>query len=151
MSGIVYLAGPITGLAYGEAEDWRAYAKAVLAPQIKAISPLRGEDYLASLGKLSGTGEEYTHLGVLSLPRGVMTRDFFDANRCDVLLVNLLGATKVSIGTVMEIAWVFARQKPIVVAMEPDNVHRHMMIDQAIGYQIATLDEALDVVRSILA
>jgi len=149
MNGTVYLAGPITGLAYGEAEDWRAYAKAVLSP-IKAFSPLRGKEYLASLGALSGTGEEYAHLGVLSLPRGVMTRDRFDATRCDVLLVNLLGATRVSIGTVMEIAWADLVRTPIVVAMEPDNVHRHMMIDEAIGYQLDTLDAALDVVRSIL-
>jgi hypothetical protein len=34
-----------------------------------------------------------------------MTRDRFDATRCDVLLVNLLGAERVSIGTMMEVAW----------------------------------------------
>ncbi|MGZ5095552.1 MAG: hypothetical protein ACXWCH_30925, partial [Burkholderiales bacterium] len=81
----------------------------------------------------------------------VMTRDRFDATRCDVLLVNLLGTTRVSIGTVMEIAWADAKRIPIVVAMEPQgNPHEHMMIAEAIGFRVPTLDEALHIVKAII-
>lgn len=149
----VYLAGPITGLTYDGAEDWRAYAKAELAKfNIHGLSPLRAKDYLRQVkGPLSGTGEEYEHLGVLSLPRGVMTRDRFDATRCDVLLVNLIGAKAVSIGTVMEIAWADLSRTPIVVAMEDKgNPHEHMMIAEAIGFRLPTLDGALHVVKAII-
>ncbi len=101
----------------------------------------------------SATCQEYGHLSPLSGPRGIMTRDRFDATRCDVLLVNLLGAAKVSIGTVMEIAWADLKRTPIVVAIENDgsNPHEHAMIGEAIGFRCGTLDEALDVVRSILS
>lgn len=148
---LVYLAGPITGLSYDGAEDWRAYAKGKLGEfGIKGLSPLRAKDYLRSLDVLSGTGEEYAHLGVLSTCRGVMTRDRYDATRCDVLLVNLLGAKSVSIGTVMEIAWADLKRTPIVVAMEATgNCHAHMMISEAIGFSLPTLDQALDVVAAI--
>jgi nucleoside 2-deoxyribosyltransferase len=150
----VYLAGPITGLDYKGCTDWREYAKADLAGAgIAGLSPLRAKEYLAALpGPISGTGEEYAHLGVMSLPRGVMTRDRFDATRCDVLLVNLLGAKAVSIGTVMEIAMADAVRTPIVCAMEPSgNPHEHMMIAEAIGFRVPSIDEALHVVKAILS
>lgn len=149
---LVYLAGPISGLTYDDAEDWRTLAKASLAlADIKAVSPLRAKDYLRDLSSaISGTGAEYQHLGVLSTPRGVMTRDRYDATRCDALLVNLLGAERVSIGTVMEIAWADYCRTPIVVAIEPSgNPHEHMMIAEAIGFRVPTLSEALHVVCSI--
>lgn len=151
MSKLVYLAGPITGLSYGGATDWREHARGVLAPEITGLSPMRGKEYLASIEKISGTGEEYAHMGCLSLPRGVMTRDRFDCTRCDVLLVNLLGAKAVSIGTVMEIAWADSVRTPIVCAIEPTgNPHEHMMIQEALGYRVPSLNEALHIVRAIL-
>lgn len=110
----VYLAGPISGLSFKGCTDWRAeVAEALGEIYIRTLSPLRGKDYLASLPVLSGHGREYAHMGVLSTPRAVMTRDRFDATRCDVLFVNLLGAKQVSIGTVMEIAWADACRTPI--------------------------------------
>ncbi|HVJ31683.1 MAG TPA: nucleoside 2-deoxyribosyltransferase [Terriglobia bacterium] len=150
----VYLAGPITGLTYAGSTDWRKYAKDTLEEAgIKGLSPMRGKEYLASLaGPISGTGEEYSHLGPLSLPRGVMTRDRFDATRCDVLLVNLLGAKAPSTGTIMEIAWADYCRIPIVCAMEQTgNPHEHMMINEALGYRVSTLDEALHIVKAILS
>ncbi len=149
----VYLAGPITGLNYGGCTDWRQYATNSLAEAtIKGLSPMRGKEYLAAIsGPLSGTGEEYKHLSVISLPRGIMTRDRYDATRCDVLLVNLLGAKAVSIGTVMEIAWADYCRIPIVCAIEETgNVHEHMMIGEALGYRVPSLDEALHIVKAIL-
>lgn len=149
----VYLAGPITGLSYAGCTDWRELAKSELGKSgIKGLSPMRGKEYLAAIEKISGTGEEYAHLGVLSLPRGVMTRDRYDATRCDLLLVNLLGAKAVSVGTVMEIAWADLSRIPIVCAMEATgNPHEHMMVAEALGYRVPTLDEALHICRAILS
>jgi nucleoside 2-deoxyribosyltransferase len=148
----VYLAGPITGLSYDQGQDWRVKATEKLADfGVAGLSPLRAKEFLRQCGMLSGTGEEYAHLGVLATPRCVMTRDRFDATRCDVLLVNLIGATRVSIGTVMEIAWADLARIPIVVAIEPaGNPHEHMMVNEAIGFRLPSLDEALTVVGAIL-
>jgi hypothetical protein len=148
----VYLAGPITGLNFAGCTDWRKLATERLAKDgITGLSPLRCKDYLAGLESISGTGKEYAHMGPLSLPRGVMTRDRFDTTRCGVVLVNLLGAKAVSIGTVMEIAWADLSRTPIVCAMEAEgNPHEHMMVTEALGFRVTTLDEALNVVAAIL-
>lgn len=151
---IVYLAGPITDLSYKGCTEWREHAKRVLSVAgIKGVSPMRAKDYLAHLDKISGTGEEYAHLGAMSLPQGVMTRDHFDATRCDAILVNLLGAKAVSVGTVMEIAFAYTRQIPIICAIEEKgNPHNHMMLTEAIRpFRVADLDEALHIVKAMLA
>lgn len=151
----VYLAGPIAGLGYAAAVDWRDDVIAQLAADdIKGLSPMRAKEYLKHVERdvgFSATCEEYGHLSPMSSPRGIMTRDRYDATRCDVLLVNLIGAARVSVGTVMEIAWADLCRTPIVVAMEPGNVHEHAMVNEAIGFRCGTLDEAVHIVRSILA
>lgn len=154
MRQTVYLAGPISGLGYADAVDWREHAIQQLRQSgIDGLSPMRAKEYMAAVTSdvgFSATCEEYGHLSPLSSPRGIMTRDRFDATRCDVLLVNLLGATKVSVGTVMEIAWADLKRTPIIAIMESGNVHEHCMINEAIGFRVGTLDEALHVVRAVL-
>lgn len=153
MSKRVYLAGPITGLRYAEGQSWRDHAQNELGRVgIEAFSPLRSKAYLNTVdGPLTASCDGYDVLGVLSSKRGIMTRDRWDATRCDVILVNLLGAKSVSIGTVMEIAWADAVRTPIVCAIEPEgNVHEHAMIQEALGFRVPTLDEAIQVTRAIL-
>lgn len=152
MRPTVYLAGPITGLNFDGATEWREQvANALAVHGIKAFSPMRAKEYLAALPALSGHGKEYAHLGVLSQARSVMTRDRFDATRCDVLFVNLLGITQPSIGTCMEIAWADLSRIPIVCAMETSgNPMEHMMINEAIGFRVSTLAEAVYVTKAVL-
>jgi nucleoside 2-deoxyribosyltransferase len=149
----VYLAGPISGLHFNECTDWREYAiKSLAQVGIKGLSPMRCKDYLESLERpLSSHGRDYEHLGVFSASRSIMTRDRFDATRCDVVLANLAGAKIPSIGTVMEIAWADLSRIPVVCAIEKDgNPHEHMMISEAIGFRVQTLDQAIEVVKGIL-
>lgn len=143
----VYLCGPIAGLSYEGATDWREYAAEKLKPA-KALSPMRNKEFLKDVGELASCGYDKS---VLSTNRGIMTRDRWDATRCDVLLVNLLDAKRVSIGSIMEIAWADLVRTPIVCAMEPGNPHEHGMVSEAIGYRVGTLDEAIAVTRSLLA
>jgi nucleoside 2-deoxyribosyltransferase len=156
MHKLVYLAGPITGLDYAGCTNWRNMAVATLAfAGIKGLSPMRWKEYLREQGILPALRNaqedyEYAKYGVMSTSRGIMTRDRFDATRCDVLLVNLLGAEKVSVGTVMEIAWADLKRTPIVAVMEAGNVHEHGMVNEAIGFRCDTLEEGLNIVKGIL-
>jgi len=79
-----------------------------------------------------------------------MTRDYFDCTTCDILIVNLLGYTRVSIGTVMEIAWAHAHRIPIICIMEEGNIHDHPMINEAIGFRVESVYDAIDVARAVL-
>lgn len=144
----VYLGGPITGLTYDDGNEWRSFASEWLWQEgIRPYSPLRAKEYLRHVGILD---KQYHELNVLSGPKGITTRDRFDVMRCDLLLVSFIGAERVSIGTVMEIAWADMLRKPIVVAMEEVNPHRHEMLTTAAGFVVETLEEALSLTRAIL-
>jgi nucleoside 2-deoxyribosyltransferase len=144
---LAYLAGPITGLSYGECTDWREWMHNNLPDNIIGLSPLRAKDYLK--GEKTIAMEYASH--VLSCERGISTRDYNDVKRCDVLVVNFLGAKTVSIGTCMEIAWAKAMQKPIVAIIEKEgNIHDHPMIRDSIGFRVETLEQASWVTQAIL-
>lgn len=143
----VYLAGPIKGLSYDGANYWRDVMISDLAQHdIKGLSPMRCKEYLEGCTNLGMSFYD----GVLSTPRGIMVRDRFDATRCDVMLVNLLHATTVTIGTCMEIAWADLKRIPVVAIMEDGNIHDHPMINEAVGFRVKTLEEARDTVLAIL-
>lgn len=144
-----YLAGPITGLTYGDCTDWREYAVKELATVgIRGVSPLRAKDYLKNETNISSSYENIA----LSSSRGIMTRDRWDATRCDVVLANFLGADKPSFGTVMEIAWADLARIPVVLVIEPEkNPHDHPMVREAAGFRVATLAEGVHIVKAILS
>jgi nucleoside 2-deoxyribosyltransferase len=148
----VYLAGPITGLAYSTVTDWRREFATVLEDAgAVGLDPMRGKDYLALMSAAIGSSYDAEGAWPLSTSKGIITRDRWDATRCDVLLVNVLGAERVSIGTVMEVAWADDRRKPIVLVMEPEgNPHDHPMIREAAGFIVSTLEDAMSVVGAIL-
>jgi nucleoside 2-deoxyribosyltransferase len=152
---LVYLAGAIAGLAYDDVTDWRIQAKARLAERgIEVLNPMRAKQRLSDQneGRISTNFNDYAHNGAFFTAKGIMTRDSTDVRRCDAMLVNLLGAEKVSMGTVMELGWGFILPKPAVVAIEAwGNPHdNHPMIHEAMPFRVTTLDEAIDSVAILL-
>ena len=122
----VYLAGPITGQSYGGSTGWRESVKSVLAEVgIDGYSPMRGKAYLSKEDKVKDSYADHT----MSSINGINVRDYNDCKTADAILVNFLGCgSRVSIGTVMEIAWARAFQIPVVIIMEEENVHDHGML-----------------------
>lgn len=147
MKPSVYLAGPITGTSYDECTDWRERVKLWLAPSIVAYSPLRSKQYLLKETNVKDSYDEF----VLSTQRGIYTRDLYDCRTRDLLFVNFLGAQKVSIGTVMEIAWAAAFNKLIVLVMEKEgNIHEHSMLREACPLRAETLEDGLFITKALL-
>lgn len=138
-----YLAGPITGLTHKGADEWREFvSEKLIANDVVPLSPLRAEKFLEEFGVL-----ETSYIGATPMvtDRGMVTRDLWDLSRADVILCNLLGAERVSIGTMFELAWALYLRKPTVVVMEPEgNPHEHSFVREAIDYRVETLDEAVD-------
>jgi nucleoside 2-deoxyribosyltransferase len=168
----VYLAGPITGLSYGGATDWREAAKYALhLMHIDGFSPLRAKQYLKGEEKIDGSPEAYQRVHPLSAPKGICTRDREDVRRADVVLMNLLGAERISVGSMIEIGWADAFRVPLVVIMEggveyqalpvknaatdvvalgKTNPHHHAMVNQLAGYIVGDLQSGLDVVKALV-
>mgnify|MGYP001573957807 CR=1 FL=1 len=143
---LVYLAGPISGTSYGESTGWREHVSAQFPPHIVGVSPMRGKRYLSQEKHIADS-----YGTALSSQKGITCRDRMDVMRSDLVLVNLLDAQKVSIGTVMEIAWADAWRKPLVIVMGEHNMHWHAMIREVAGFIVPTLDEAIAITSAVLS
>ena len=150
MTRSVYLAGPITGLTYAEAQDgWRAVAEEWGGLHgVRMLSPLRGKEYLRDVGRLE---KQYLHLSPLSSPHGIVHRDFNDVRNADCILANFLDATGASIGTAFEFGAAFALRTPIITVREKGSVHDHPFITIPSTYVFDNMDEALDALAFLLA
>ena len=146
----VYLAGPISGLTYDQGQDWRQYAVkrfAELSPEIKAYSPLRAKEYLRAYGQLEQGYEQHP----LSSEKGITTRDRNDASWSDLIIFNLLGAKRVSIGTCIEIGWADSHRVPMVLVIEKEgNPHDYPIIREVCGFRTDSLDDGINIARGIL-
>ena len=142
----VYLAGSITGLSYNSAVDWRQEVKSKLEKMgMQGLSPMRGKDYL-----LERTSITQAYDKVLTTQKAIVTRDRNDVYTCDAILMNLLGAERVSIGTMIELAWADAWRKPVVLVMESGNLHDHAMVRELAGFIVSSLDEGVAVLGALL-
>lgn len=162
----VYLAGPISGCTFAECTDWREAFKRAMPDFIECLSPTRGKQHLAGCTDAPAPKIDddlvratmQNPAAVLCTDAAIVGRDYFDCCRADVVVFNMLGATQVSIGTCMEVAWAYALHKPTVFVMEPPNadptkkcnLHDHAMIRRAITHWTYSLEHAQAVVRAIL-
>ena len=149
---LVYLAGPITSCSFDECVDWREQFIEQLPPEIIGLSPMRGKTYLEGSDEIASSYEESVNplKQVMSCARGIITRDFNDCKRADALVANFVGAKKVSIGTVMEIAWAKSFEVPVILIIDENNVHDHPMIMECAGFKVRTVSMAVDVLKMLL-
>ena|SRR3990167_2407105 len=152
----LYLSGPLAGISYDEAVDWRKYVASKLASDIVTLSPMRGKSYLSKEKTLVNYKYENS---ILSNSRAITTRDRNDVMNCDMVLVNFLGAKTISIGSVIEIGWADSFRKPVVMVANRflsdrssiRNIHEHPIIDEIVGFRTDNLDDAINVVNCVLS
>lgn len=137
----IYLSGPISNYHYNEINLWREYVASSLHPYVQCLSPMRDTEHLKD-AVVKETNHNHDE---------ILARDYFDCQRADLLFVNLLGATHVSIGTVSEIAWCKVWQKPVLLVMEKEgNCHEHGFIRKMCSWHVTSLEDGIRKVRQIL-
>lgn len=150
----VYLAGPITGLSYGGATEWRERVVDELArraPQIRCLDPMRAKQHLRQMESIGPFGHE----GGLLDPHAVVQRDLWDVGRCDVLLMNLSGATTTSVGCMVELGWARAQNRFSIVVLpleerHPDgNPHDHLFVHELASALVPDLEAALVILETM--
>ncbi|MCK9541095.1 MAG: nucleoside 2-deoxyribosyltransferase [Novosphingobium sp.] len=143
----VYLAGPITGQSLKGCSEWRDFARRELYNYgISGLDPLRGKQYLSNEKYIKDSYSQH----VMSTAKGINRRDMNDVRQSDVILINVLGAEKVSIGTILEAGAAYALNKPIILVMEENNIHKHGMLDDMAGWIVDSLEEAIIIAAYIL-
>ena len=139
-----YLAGPMAGLGYASASTWREKVTKALDGVCECLSPLRGE--MLSNGVYSATA---TDESAFNTPNAILGRDRADCCNSDLIFMNLLGAKKVSIGTMVELAWADAHRRPIIVCMEAKgNPHDSIYVRGLATYLVQDLESGIAVARS---
>ncbi len=148
MNKLVYLAGPITGKSFSDSTDWRAACIEELAKHnITGRSPLRAKEYLKNELSIKDSYEDHP----LSSQRGITTRDRFDTTRADLVIANFLNTDRVSIGTVIEVAWADLARIPVILVIEKiGNLHDHAMLREIAGYRVDSLEDATKLAIAIL-
>lgn len=135
----VYLAGPIAGLSYKQAVQRRSKLKGQLELMgHRVISPMRAKEELRGTRKLGTNG----YVGTNS-DTAIFRRDTWDVRRCDLMVADLTGVKKVSIGTMVELGMAWALGKYVVVVLPAGSVHDHLFVRQAASIVFETVDEAL--------
>lgn len=148
---LIYLSGPITGLTYGDAQrTWRQEAKIILERHgHNTVSPLRCQDHRDADGVI---GSDKLPPGPHTTPKGITLRDLWDTERSDVLFCNLLGAKRVSIGSVGELFRANVRRPQIIVlGMENSgNPNDHAMVRTVSAMVVPTFEKMIEVTLDLV-
>jgi len=139
---IAYLAGPMTGMTLEHVQTWRRKARASLEDAgFVVLDPARGLMFLEPESVVQDAYEdEFTENKHV-----VFTRDKFDATRADILFVNLKHATRISIGTMMEMGWAHLSGRFVVTVIEKEgNPHMHAFVREASSIMFDDPEDACD-------
>lgn len=176
MDYLIYLAGPIAGLSWEAATKWRKDLiekfKDASTGRINyiALSPLRGKEYLENETDIKNSYHR------MLTPKATTERNLNDIRRSDLIIVNFIGAEKVSIETVLEIGAAKALNIPIILVIEDPkeitidsdtisltngdtsvkylstwkNIHDHSMIRESSSLITSHIDDAFDFALHLL-
>jgi len=149
MKKFIYLAGPIAGCDKGEANDWRNNVCERLVDGIIGISPLRCEPlikerYDEAKDFVDGSGQYKDKR--FGTPAAIQGKNWLDTKSCDLILAYL---PKVSVGTIMEIAWGIALDKPIILVCSDAGIINHPLISENINWVFDNFDDALDTIHGL--
>lgn len=144
----VYLAGSMGGLSYDEANTWRIKANKMLAAAgIASYSPMRAKDHLKGTELVIGPTGGHP----FSMSKGIMARDLNDTLKADALLVYFPDGCGRSLGTAMELMAAYIHHIPVVAIVSEDNEnYKHAMMQEAIKFRVDTIEEGVELIRSIL-
>jgi len=105
MTKTLYLAGTMVGFTYEEAKAWRdevVESSRAMGLDFHFLSPLRGKEGLAGT-TITTTADVEAKIVPIASPKAILQRDSHDVTTSDGIIVNFLGVTTLSIGTLVEI------------------------------------------------
>lgn len=151
MKRTVYLAGPVAGLTEDEAKDWRVEVQMALADHnIMGISPLRCEP--ATDGRYDVPDNTQDNDKRFGTAQAIGSKNEFDARSCDMMLAYLpmVPGRIPSVGTITEIGWGKALNKPVILVTNDPYLQDHPVIQHCASWSLDNLSDAVDVLIGVL-
>lgn len=136
----IYLAGPISGKGYAEVVSiYKGKIDLLTSYGYDVLCPMTGKAHLKNEVNFVESGYTYP----TSTNHAIFERDNWMISQSDVVLADLSNSgDRVSIGTMMELAWASAYRKHTVVVMQSDNVHRHAFVLESADIVFINLEDA---------
>lgn len=144
----IYLAGPISGLSYEEVYSYFKTTKDELEKwNYHVLSPMTAKRELRTEFEFKSHG--YEDIPVAT-NHAIFNRDRWMVKQSDIVYANLTNCgERVSIGTMMELAWAFDNNKHVVVAIQEENIHNHSFVLEAAHVTFKTHKEAIEYLKRI--
>ena len=143
-----YLAGSITDCNKGEANDWRGNVSSALEQHgIRGISPLRCEPLIGERYQLTHQDPRF------GTAKAIASKNFLDVQLTDMTLCYMpkdMNERRLSMGTLIELAWAHALRKPTILVSDYDFITEHPVVQAYASWILSTLDEAVDVIVGVL-
>lgn len=153
MNKKVYLAGPIEGLLYEEAVEWRNKAEEILIDSgLSCYNPgVFIPDYLKGERITLEAVAKITETFVLDLKDRLYFHSRFELEDCSIILFNLKHSetTPISIGTFWELGAASIISKLNLAFNMPQKFKRNPFVSNSINLGFESLDEALDYIRRL--
>ena len=145
MKPTIYLGGPMSGMTWRQAMEWRWTAQTRLEHSWRLINPCRTQIPMDKLDEvIIASTQKDGDLDLHLTATGITAQDEFFIDQSDWLLVNFLGAERVSIGTVWEMGYAWAKGKKIVTVVEPGSINDHPFTRRRSHVFTPDFEEALD-------
>ena len=151
----IYLAGPMNGLTWRQASEWRDRVEEVLVEDKYEAdeetwviyNPLNGEiegceDLDEIIGAPKSTDTQRRKLSHTAT--GITAKDEFYLRKSDWVLANFTGENRVSIGTCWELGFAWALGKQIISVIPPSGIHDHAFVRRRSHIFVPELEEALE-------
>lgn len=140
----IYLAHPISGLSYDEIVTY--YEDTIYQlPRYEILCPMTAKPALRNEKRLRAFDYDYP----TATNKAILRRDHWMVEQADIVYVNLIGATEVSIGCVAELAWAWHLCKHTVVALEKESIHWHAFVIEMSDIIWDTHNEAIKYLNSL--
>jgi len=126
----IYTVGPISGKGAEEVFGYFNGIKNELSSYgYDVYSPLNGKTKLRNEIEFKAKGYEDFPTAT---NHAIFGRDHWMVSQSDIIYANFIGCgDRVSIGSMMELAWASHLGKHVVIAMEDDNIHNHAFVLEA--------------------
>ena len=141
----VYLAGPILGCTRGEANNWRdGFSERLRDIGIVGVSPLRCEPLIGDRYNLNYPDPRF------GSARAIASKNKLDVKMCDMTLCYFPEGYSFSKGTLVELSWASAYEKPTILVSTVPEIVEHPVVQACANWVLSDLDEAFDVVAGVL-
>jgi nucleoside 2-deoxyribosyltransferase len=136
----IYLAGPISGIGYDEVVDrYKKKSEYLNSLGYEVLCPMTGKTYLRNEIKLKASGYGFP----VSTNHAIFERDKWMVSSSDIILADLSNSgDRVSIGTMMELAWASMLGKHTLIVLPEGNIHNHAFVLESGDIIFQTLEEA---------